>query len=301
MGGLCGLILWVKEKMKSKNKAILYIICSAFCFAVMNASIRLAGDLPFMQKVFFRNFVAAIAAFFILKKNHIKLTCKKENRIYMFLRAFCGTLGMICNFYAIDHLMLADASMLNKMSPFFAVVFSAIILKDKPTAFQLCAVLTAFAGSLFIIKPTFANASLFPSLIGFLGGLGAGAAYAFVSKLGRGGEKGPVIVFVFSIFSCVTVLPYVILHFVPMSLYQTLMLLLTGFSAAGGQFSITAAYTHAPAREVSVFDYTQILFSTLLGFFLFGQVPDKWSFVGYGIIILAAVSMFLYNNRKTAK
>ena len=63
MGGLCGLILWVKEKMKSKNKAILYIICSAFCFAVMNASIRLAGDLPFMQKVFFRNFVAAIAVF----------------------------------------------------------------------------------------------------------------------------------------------------------------------------------------------------------------------------------------------
>lgn len=122
-----------------------------------------------------------------------------------------------------------------------------------------------------------------------------------MSKLGRGGEKGPVIVFVFSVFSCVTVLPYVILHFVPMSLYQTLMLLLTGFSAAGGQFSITAAYTYAPAREVSVFDYTQILFSTLLGFFLFGQVPDKWSFVGYGIIILAAVSMFLYNNRKTVK
>ena len=77
--------------------------------------------------------------------------------------------------------------------------------------------------------------------------------------------------------------------------------MLTGFSAAGGQFSITAAYTHAPAREVSVFDYTQILFSTVLGFFLFGQIPDKWSFVGYGIIIAAAVSMFFYNNRKTAK
>lgn len=287
--------------MKSKNKAIIYIICSAFCFAVMNASIQLSGELPFIQKVFFRNFIAAIAAFIVLKKNHIKIGCKKENRIYMFLRAFCGTLGMLCNFYAIDHLMLADASMLNKMSPFFAVVFSAIILKDKPTVFQLCAVLTAFVGSLFIIKPSFANAEFFPSMIGFLGGLGAGAAYAFVSKLGRGGEKGPVIVLFFSVFSCVSVLPYIIFNFVPMTAFQTAMLLLTGFAAAGGQFSITAAYTHAPAREVSVFDYTQILFSTALGFFLFGQVPDKWSFVGYGIIIAAAVAMFLYNNRKVIK
>lgn len=267
----------------------------------MNASIQLSGELPFIQKVFFRNFIAAIAAFIVLKKNHIKIGCKEENRIYMFLRAFCGTLGMLCNFYAIDHLMLADASMLNKMSPFFAVVFSAIILKDKPTVFQLCAVLTAFVGSLFIIKPSFANAEFFPSMIGFLGGLGAGAAYAFVSKLGRGGEKGPVIVLFFSVFSCVSVLPYIIFNFVPMTAFQTAMLLLTGFAAAGGQFSITAAYTHAPAREVSVFDYTQILFSTALGFFLFGQVPDKWSFVGYGIIIAAAVAMFLYNNRKVIK
>ena len=287
--------------MKSKNKAILYIICSAFCFAVMNASIQLAGDLPFMQKVFFRNFVAAIAAFIILKKNHIKITCKKENRIYMFLRAFCGTLGMICNFYAIDHLMLADASMLNKMSPFFAVVFSAIILKDKPTVFQLCAVLTAFVGSLFIIKPTFANASLFPSLIGFLGGLGAGAAYAFVSKLGRGGEKGPVIVFVFSIFSCVTVLPYVILHFVPMSLYQTLMLLLTGFSAAGGQFSITAAYFNAPAKEISVYDYSQVIFSAIIGMIVFGQMPDIFSIAGYIIICAMAVIMFICSKKASER
>lgn len=287
------------KKLKNKNKAVIYIICSAFCFAVMNASVRLAGELPFVQKVFFRNFVAAIAAFVVIKREHIRISCKKENRIYMFLRAFCGTLGMLCNFYAIDHLMLADASMLNKMSPFFAVVFSAFILGDKPTAFQLCAVLAAFAGSLFIIKPSFANAELFPSMIGFLGGLGAGAAYAFVSKLGKGGEKGPVIVFVFSAFSCLSVLPFVIMNFVPMSAYQLAMLMLTGVAAAGGQFTITAAYTYAPAREVSVFDYTQILFSTLLGLFLFNQIPDKWSFVGYGIIIVAALSMFFYNNRKS--
>lgn len=286
--------------MKDKNKAILFIICSAFCFTLMNAFIRLSGDLPSVQKSFFRNFVAAVISFIILKKNHIKITCKPENRLCMFLRAFCGTIGMLCNFYAVDHLVLADASMLNKMSPFFAVVFSAIFLKDKTAPFQIGAVIAAFAGSLFIIKPTFSNMDLFPSVIGFLGGMGAGAAYTCVRQLGVKGENGSVIVFVFSAFSCVTTLPYIIFNFERMSLYQIGMLLLTGAAAAGGQFSITAAYTHAPAKEVSVFDYSQIIFSAILGFFLFGQIPDVLSIVGYVVIISVAAAMFIYNNKKAA-
>lgn len=286
--------------MQQKNKAIIYIILSAFCFALMNVFIRLAGEIPFIQKSFFRNFVAAIFSFIILKKSGTRLYCAKENRLALFLRAACGTAGMLCHFYAVDHLVLADASMLNKMSPFFAVVFSAMFLKDKTTPFQVGAVITAFIGSLFIIRPTFENMDLFPSVIGFLGGMGAGAAYACVSYLGRKGEKGPVIVFVFSLFSCLCALPYIIFNFTPMTAYQTVMLILTGFSAAGGQFAITAAYTHAPAKEVSVFDYSQIIFSALLGYFIFSQVPDLLSIAGYVIIISVAIAMFFYNNRKKA-
>ena len=85
-----------------------------------------------------------------------------------------------------------------------------------------------------------------------------------------------------------------------MTLYQTCMLLLTGLTAAGGQFSITAAYSHAPAKEVSVFDYSQIIFSAILGYFLFAQVPDWLSVVGYFVIISVAIAMFIYNNRKEA-
>ena len=76
------------------------------------------------------------------------------------------------------------------------------------------------------------------------------------------------------------------------------MLLLAGLSAAGGQFTITAAYTRAPAREVSVFDYTQIVFAAGLGFLFFGQIPDLFSVIGYCIISGVAVWMFLYNLRK---
>ena len=76
------------------------------------------------------------------------------------------------------------------------------------------------------------------------------------------------------------------------------MLLLAGTTAAAGQFAITAAYSCAPAREISVYDYSQIIFSAIFGFFLFGQMPDIWSWIGYGVIVSMAVVMFLYNNRK---
>lgn len=104
----------------------------------------------------------------------------------------------------------------------------------------------------------------------------------------------------FSAFSCIVTLPYLIFDFHPMTLAQFGCLLLAGLFASGGQFTITAAYTCAPAGEISIYDYSQIIFSTILGFLFLRQIPDLWSFVGYGIIIAASVAMFLFNNRKRA-
>ena len=284
---------------KKRYKGIICIIMSAFCFALMSFFVRMAGDLPPIQKSFFINFVAAIFAGIILMKNGVPFHCKKENLGYMLGRSICGTIGILCNFYAVDHLVLADASMLNKMSPFFAVIFSYFLLKDKITVPQGLFVIGAFVGSLFVIKPTFSNMDLLPSLIGLCGGIGAGAAYTMVRKLGERGEKGPFIVFFFSTFSCVVTLPWLLFDYHPMSLAQIGILLFAGLSAAGGQFSITAAYCYAPAREISVYDYSQIIFSAGLGFFFFEQIPDLLSWIGYAVICLMAVAMFLYNNRRT--
>lgn len=284
---------------KKRYKGIICIIMSAFCFALMSFFVRMAGDLPPIQKSFFRNFVAAIFAGVILMKNGVPFHCKKENLGYMLGRSICGTIGILCNFYAVDQLVLADASMLNKMSPFFAVIFSYFLLKEKITVPQGLFVIGAFVGSLFVIKPTFSNMDLLPSLIGLCGGIGAGAAYTMVRKLGERGEKGPFIVFFFSTFSCVVTLPWLLFDYHPMSLAQIGILLFAGLSAAGGQFSITAAYCYAPAREISVYDYSQIIFSAGLGFFFFEQIPDLLSWIGYAVICLMAVAMFLYNNRRT--
>ena len=110
----------------------------------------------------------------------------------MLLRSVFGTLGILCNFYAVDHLVLADASMLNKMSPFFAVLFSFLILNEKVKVPQALMVAGAFAGSMFVVKPTLTNMDLVPSMIGLLGGIGAGAAYNDGQKTGREWGKRPI-------------------------------------------------------------------------------------------------------------
>ena len=85
-----------------------------------------------------------------------------------------------------------------------------------------------------------------------------------------------------------------------MTLHQIITLLMTGLFAAGGQFSITAAYTYAPAKKISIFDYSQIIFAAALGFALFHEIPDKFSFIGYALVIAASLMMFLYNRRRDA-
>lgn len=284
-------------RISNKNKAVIYIIISAFCFALMNLCVRLSGDLPSFQKSFFRNFVAMFFAAAMMLKNKQGFRWKKGNFKYLFLRSLAGTVGIVCNFYAVDHIPLSDASILNKMSPFFVIIFSIIILKEKLSLFQGTVVFAAFVGALFVIKPSFSNVDLFPSMLGLMGGMFAGFAYTIVRLLGKRNENGAMIVFFFSAFSCLTMLPFLIFDFHPMNIYQFLMLLCAGLAASGGQFSITAAYCNAPAREISVYDYSQIIFATILGFVFFGELTDIYSFIGYAIIILMAAAMFMYNNK----
>lgn len=293
-----------KISLSNRQKGMISIILSAFCFAWMNAFVRLSGDLPFIEKSFFRNFVALLLALVMLLRERggpRSFLPQKGTLPFLLIRAAAGTLGILCNFYAIDHLALSDASILNKMSPFFAILCSWLFLREKLNWKQGMIVLGAFVGALCVIKPSFANADLFPSLIGLLGGFGAGVAYTMVRRLGQLGENKAYIVFFFSAFSCIVTLPYLLLAFEPMTLGQLLCLVMAGVSAAGGQFGVTSAYCYAPAKEISVYDYTQIIFAAGLGFLLFAQIPDWLSILGYCIIIAMAVVMFFYNKESDKK
>lgn len=288
-------------KLTGLHKAVICLIVSALFFALMNTFVKLSGDIPTIQKTFFRNFFALFIASAAMIKNRCSVIPPKGARLDLTLRSVFGYTGVVLNFYAIDRLQLSDASLLNKMSPFFAIIFSAILLKERADKIQWAIIITAFIGALFVIKPSFQNADLLASLSGFCGGMCAGAAYTFVRRATGKGAKSYYVVFFFSAFSTLAALPLTIIGFKPMMLFQIIMLVGAGVSAAVAQFCITTAYSFAPAKEVSIYDYSQIIFSALLGYIVFSQIPDALSFVGYAVIIAAAFAMFRYNNRKSPK
>lgn len=278
-------------------KGIFFLVFSAFCFALMGAFAHQAGDLPFVQKAFFRNLVALVVTLPLLAKERKNIYMPKGSLKFLLLRASAGSIGIFGNFYALDRIPIADAAILNKMSPFFAVLFSLLILGEKIKPIPFAATVGAFLGALFIIKPSANIMSSFPAFAGFLGGMGAGFAYACVRKMGAMKVNGKVIIAFFSAFSCLLCVPFMAVNFVPMTAQQLLLLIATGLAGCGGQFGITFAYYNAPARDISIFDYSQIIFSAALGWFLFNQLPDLLSWVGYAIIILMATIVFVYNKR----
>lgn len=283
------------SNLSNRHKGIMFIILSAFGFAMMSAFVKLSGDLPSFQKTFFRNVVSLIVAFTIIMKNRGSFFGKKENQKTLILRALFGTVGILFNYYSIDRLVLSDANMLNKLSPFFVIIFSALFLKEKIKPKQGVAVVIAFLGAIFIIKPSF-SFEVIPAIVGILGGISAAAAYTCVRFLG-GKERPDTIVFYFSFFSSIITFPIMLAVYTPMSIVQLLYLILAGIFASVGQFGITLAYKYAPAKEISIFDYTNIIFSALISLVLFGVLPDWLSIIGYLIIFGSSFYMFMFNKK----
>ena len=269
-------------------KGIISIMISAAGFAGMSFFVKLSGKVPVIEKAMFRNAVALVVAYIITRREGVSFYVEKKNRLPLFLRCFFGTAGLICNFWAIGYLKLGDSSILQKMAPFFSIVMSIFILQEKPNLTSIVSVLVALIGAAFVVKPGQGLLGL-PALVGLLGGFCAGTAFTFVRKLGTHGVRGAQIVFYFSFISSIALLPICLLQFRPLSAEQLLFLTGAGLCAAVGQIFVTKAYSYAPAKEISVFDYSQVIFSAILGFVILGELPDIYSFIGYALIFSMAI------------
>ncbi|WP_010531952.1 DMT family transporter [Lentibacillus jeotgali] len=281
--------------MSDRNKGILLLLVSALGFSLMGALVKLSGDLPTVQKAFFRNIVAAIITLGFVLRHNERIFGKKENQKLLLSRSALGAVGIVANFYAIDRLVLSDAEMLNKLSPFILIIFCAIFLKEKARKFQVVAIFVAFIGALFIIQPQF-SVEILPYIVGVIGAIFAAGAYTLLRVLGNK-EKYYTVVFYFSFFTTIVLLPFTVFLYEPMSWQQWVLLLLAGACATVGQFGITLAYKFAPANEISIFFYSTVVYSALLSIVLFGQIPTLLSVIGYVIIFGASFYMFLKNNR----
>ena len=276
-------------------KGIFCIIIAGFGFVLMSLFVKLSGDLPSMQKGFFRNIIAVFLSSIPLIKHWKVINIPRNNTGWLVLisRSVFGTIGLVLNFYAISHISLADSSIIQKLSPFIIIILSYIFFKEEMTKFQVFAIIIAFIGITLIIKPSGNNIISMGALAALLGALCAGIAYTCVRYLGTHNISGEFIIFFFSSLSSLMLLPYLILDYRTMTYYQLSMLLLAGISATIGQYGVTFAYKFAAAKNISVFDYSQVLFSGIFGYMFFGEFPDFQSLIGYIIVISVGIVLVL--------
>ena len=272
------------------------MLLSSFCFAVMAALVKLSGDIPSIEKAFFRNSVSLIVSSYVIFKNKQKPWGKKDNRKYLILRGVVGTIGLVCYFYCIDNMILADSSMLNKMHPFFTIIFAVAFLKEDISTVQIFSLVLSFVGALFIIKPKF-NMSVIPALIGIASAAFSGLAYTLVRFLGDK-EKGYIIVFYFSFISVISILPFMLYIYKPLNSFQLLALLISGVFASIAQFSLTYAYKIVEASEISIYNYSNVVFSQIIAFIIWREIPDAYSFIGYILIIGSSYITYNYIKKR---
>lgn len=288
--------------MKKKDNiplGILMIVFSSLAFAGMHLFVKIVPDLPASQKIFTRNFVSLFIALGVVWKSgrclFPKLPEKLQDKGLLLLRCVAGLGGVALNFYAIEHLPLAESSLLNRLSPFFVTFFAVIFLKEVLRRVDLIALIFVFFFVLLIIRPGI-NLNSFAAFCGLLSGVSAGAAYTTLRAL-KDRVDPPVIIFYFSLFSVLALL-FFCGNFRMPTPFEWFGLAGISISASLGQFFITYAYRFAPATEISVYNYTSVVFSVIFDVIFFAVLPDKWSALGSIGIVSVAILLFIYNRYK---
>lgn len=281
--------------MKDNQRAIIYILISALAFTMMSTVVKLAKDIPTYEKVFFRNIINLIIAVNILKRDKISFWGEKKNRKYLVIRGILGLLGVICNFYAVTQMNLSDASMLFNLTPFFVTLFAVFFLGDKILKVEYVSLISAFVAVLLVIKPQF-NMSIIGGIIGVIGAACAGGAYTLVSHINKK-ENPTTIVFYFTFVSVIIMTPFILFNFVKPNLFELFLLICTGIFASVGQFMVTLAYKYGKPSEVAIYNYTSIVFAIVIGFVIWGEIPDKWSILGSLILIGTGINLYIQKKK----
>ncbi|RKD32734.1 DMT family transporter [Thermohalobacter berrensis] len=282
--------------MENRKKGIILILLSALFFALMAATVKSLGNIPVYEKIFFRNLIGFIVATYIIIKN--KKPILGNNRKFLFLRSFFGLMGVAAYFYALSNIALSDAVILNKMSPFFVMVLSAIFLGERIKKLQFVSLILALLGAGFVIRPEF-NYTVIPALVALLSAFFAGSAYTTIRYL-RHTDSPETIVFYFTVISTITMIPFMIFGgFAIPSPVELLKLISLGVFATTAQFLMTHAYRYAPAGELAIYTYMNIIFSTILGLIIWAEIPDFLSILGGTLIIMAGYLNYRANKTKS--
>ncbi|MBF0282053.1 MAG: DMT family transporter [Zetaproteobacteria bacterium] len=277
-----------KANWFAQRRWVGFALLSSASFAIMATCVRIISeDLPQSEVVFFRNFFALLVLIPLMLRSQtsLKTACFHLH----LLRAISGLCAMYLYFYALNHLHLADALLLNYTSPIFIAIFAVIWLKESMTRHRLWALILSLIGLSLLLHP---SSQLF-SLAGFAGlasGLLAGLALTTVKQLSSSESSISIVIWFALLSSIISAIPLFWDFIWPQSL-AWLWLVAVGVFGSLGQLGLTWAYQHAPATQVSPLGYTSLVFAGLIGYLLWQERPDTFGVIGMLLITLAGITV----------
>jgi len=280
--------------MSGKEIGVMLTILGGLFFSLISVMFILITDMSATEKLFFRSLIGCFVIIAVIKKNKIEI---KFGRPKMhFLRGLTGFLAAYLSYSAVAHLPLSEASTLLNLFPFFVVLLSSIILKERIKSWHVIALIMSFMGTIFVIKPGFGEFNIF-FLVAILSAFLTGAAHITIKML-RETERAEIIVLSFAILS--TVFSFVMMlveGFVVPQGNQIIYLLILGLVATGYQECISAAYKFAPAGELSIYSYSTIIFSAIFSIIIWKEALSIGTVIGI-ICIIGAGAVLFFNRKK---
>jgi len=272
--------------MPGNRSWIVWALLSAASFAVMGACVRISSAvLPQSEVVFFRNFMALLFLLPLMFKQGESL---KTAVFGMHLwRGLLGLTAMYLYFYALNHLPLASAMLLNYTSPLFIAIAAVLWLKEQWTRPRRMALIVGFAGVLILFHPDSSVAST-AGLIGLASGAFAGLALATMKKLSATEPAIRIVTWFALLSSLISAVP-MLFEFRWPEPQMWAWLAAVGLFANLGQLGMTIAYSKAPATQVSPFSYSSLVFAGVVGFLAWGEIPDVVGLAGTLLVTIAGI------------
>jgi len=270
-----------------------YMLLSAFAFAVMTACVKLVGthNIPVFEIVAARAIISLFISYIDIKRK--KIAVWGNNKKLLLARGMTGSLALICVYYAVTTLPLAEATLLQYTYPVFTALLAFFLLKEKIQRSTLLCIVLSLLGLVVMVMPNLSVTSgatlpWFSVFVALLGALGSALAYVIVKRLSTT-EDSSVIIFYFPLIALPLSLTLLGDDFVMPNTEALLLLLFVGIFTQIGQVGLTKAMQSEVATKVTAFSYVQVVFSIIFGFIIFNEVPSAWTLSGGALIIIGAL------------
>jgi drug/metabolite transporter (DMT)-like permease len=287
--------------MSSKPNAFhiaLIFSLSTLSFAIMNALGKYLENYSTIQIIFFRNFIAFIFVYSIMilrKRTHFIKTKRLKDH---FWRGIFGLGSMYCIFASIKYLPLAEVSAISRTEPIILAILSMIFLGEKPERHRWIAIIFGLVGVLVMLNPT-GLASSYGLFFALSHAILTACAMLMVRKLGKT-ETTDTIVFYFMLWGTLVTLLFLPFYWQKPNWTDSLIFLAIGIFGVLGQLLMVLGYRKAEASFIAGLNYTQIIWSAIIGYIFWSEVPRVTVIIGAFIILISQTTMLVYEKKRTA-